>query len=103
MAKIPKNLADKDMFQGYQEEETLESAFLKAEAVEDRRRRQRNQSEPKVDLSIAYLTPDIVERLGKELLALKMELYREGITAFSMKIKREGKKIILEPVEKKKQ
>ena len=102
MPKIPKNLADKDMFQGYVEEDTLESRFLQAEAAEDRKRRLHPQAAPKENLSLAYLTPDIVEKLGKELLALKMSLYQEGITSYTMKVKREGSRIVLSPVENKK-
>ena len=30
MAKIPKNLSDKDMFKGWQEEPTIEETMLKA-------------------------------------------------------------------------
>ena len=102
MGKIPKGLADKDMFRDYVEEETLESRFLQAEAAEDKRRKRQAQAEPKTNLSIAYLTPDLVKKLGRELLALKMALYQEGITSYSMKVKREGHNIVLSPQENKK-
>lgn len=102
MGKIPKGLADKDMFRDYAEEETIESKFLQAEAAEDKRRRQHVQAAPKTNLSIAYLTPELVEKLGRELLALKMALYQEGITSYSMKVKREGHNIVLSPQENKK-
>ena len=50
MGKIPKGLADKDMFRDYVEEETLESRFLQAEAAEDKRRKRQAQAEPKTNL-----------------------------------------------------
>ena len=95
MAKIPKNLSDKDMFQNYKEEETLESVFLSAEAADDRKRREVRR--PAEDLSIAYLTPDIIEKLGKLLLELKMDLYKDGIKEYKIRVKRDKSRIILEP------
>ena len=68
MAKIPKNLSDKDMLQDFQEEHSLESIFLEAEAKDDKKRRKKLAEQPKSDLQIAYLTPDIIEKLGKLLL-----------------------------------
>ena len=96
-AKIPKNLSDKDMFAGFVEEETLESKFIAAEKAEEKRRKERASVEPPADLARAGLTPEIMERLGKELLQLKMELFREDIKNYTMQIKRDGQKIILSP------
>ena len=41
-----------------------------------------------------------MDRLGRELLQLKMELFREDIKEYTMQIKHEGKKIVLTPVER---
>ena len=95
MAKIPKNLSDKDMFQYYIVDESLESVFLSAEAAADRKRRAARR--PAEDLSIAYLTPDIIEKLGKLLLELKMDLYKDGIKDYKIRVKREKSRIVLEP------
>jgi len=97
MAKIPKNLSDKDMVKGYIEEETLADQFQKAEAL-DKERRRREKEEVQPALSIAYLTPDIVARLGRELMALKLQLAQEGVPQFQMKIRRDGYNITLSPV-----
>ena len=98
--KIPRGLTDKDMFQGYEEETTVEEKFVAAEKEEAKRRKERGTVEPPADLARAGLTPDIMDRLGRELLQLKMELFREGIKEYTMQIRREGQNIILTPVER---
>mgnify|MGYP003595618309 CR=1 FL=1 len=100
MSKIPRNLSDKDMLHDYKEEQTLESVFLDAEAKEDKKRRRNASVQPKENLQLAYLTPDIVDRLGKLLLELKLDLYQQGITDYTMKVKRAGRDIVLSPEER---
>ena len=102
MAKIPKNLSDKDMVQGYKEEATLESVVLASEEAEDKKRRQQAGRQTAKDLHIAYLTPDVIDKLGKLLLELKLDLYQEGIRDYHIRLHREGKDIVLSPVEAKK-
>jgi len=99
-AKIPRDLSDKDMFRDYVEEETVEEKFAAAEKKAEKQRREKEESEPPANLAKAGLTADIMDRLGKELLQLKMELFREDIKDYTMQIKREGRKIILTPVER---
>ncbi len=96
-AKIPRGLSDKDMLAGFVEEESLEEKLLAAEKAAEKRRKEEAAAEPPMNLARAGLTPDIMDRLGKELLQLKMELYREDIKSYTMQIKREGKNIILSP------
>ena len=100
MSKIPKNLSDKDMFKDYKEEQTLESFFLEAEDKAEKKAK----AAPKkaADINIAYLTPDVIDKLGKMLLELKLDLYKEGIVDYTMKIERDGNKIVLSPSAKKK-
>ena len=94
MAKIPKNLADKDMFHGYQEKETIESVFLQ----NDREPAVRKPVKPaKENIQLSCLTPDLQEKIGKLLLELKLDLYKEGIVDYRIKVKKEGGKIILLP------
>ena len=88
------------MLHDYTEEKTAESVFLDAEANEDKKRRRTVGVQPKENLQIAYLTPDIVERLGKLLLELKLDLYQQGITDYSMKVQRAGRDIVLSTVER---
>ena len=99
--KIPRNLSDKDMFAGYVEEETIEDKLLKAAAAEDKKRREREAAEPKLNIALAGFTPELTEALGKELLKLKMELFRDGVKDYTIKLKREGQSIVLTPAENK--
>ena len=100
MAKIPKGLSDKDMLQGYVEQVTLESQFLAAEEAEDKRRRARaGLSKPEKNMALTGVTDELVEELGRKLLELKMELFRDGIKSYTMKVKKDGQSIIIKPVE----
>jgi hypothetical protein len=56
---------------------------------------------PGKDIRIAYLTQDVIDKIGKLLLELKVDLYKEGIVDYRMNVHREGKNIILSPVEHK--
>ena len=102
MAKIPKGLSDKDMLQGYVEQVTLESQFLAAEEAEDKRRRARaGLSKPGKNIALTGFTDELTEELGRKLLELKMELFRDGIKSYTMKVKKDGRSIIIKPVETK--
>ena len=101
MTKIPKDLADKDMFKDYKEDKTVESMFLASEEKVDRQPGPKKRSE-REKLQLAYLTPVLQEKLGKALLDLKMVLYKEGIVEYDIKVKRDGQKIVLLPIEHKK-
>ncbi|MFA6850127.1 MAG: hypothetical protein WCS30_07210 [Selenomonadaceae bacterium] len=101
MTKIPKDLADKDMFKDYKEDKTVESMFLALEEKVDRQPGPKKRSE-REKLQLAYLTPVLQEKLGKALLDLKMVLYKEGIVEYDIKVKRDGQKIVLLPIEHKK-
>lgn len=101
MAKIPKGLSDKDMLQGYVEQATMESQFLAAEEAEDKRRRARGMAAAEKRISLAGFTDELTEELGKKLLELKMELFRDGVRDYSMKVKKDGRSIIIRPVEVK--
>lgn len=96
MGKIPKELSDKAMFAGYTEPETFETMFLAAEAEEQPAAKPKKKSAGE-NLQLAYLTAELQEKLGKALLDLKMELYKEGIVDYDIKVKRDGKNIVLVP------
>lgn len=95
MAKIPKNLTDKDMFKNYVEEKSIEDIFTEGEKAKN------PVKEKKEDIKIAYLTPDIIEKLGKMLLELKLDLYKDGIVDYNIKVERDGNKIVLSPSTRK--
>lgn len=94
MAKIPKGLADKDMFAGVKEVETFETMVFKEEDPVPRPKVKAKEKE-KEDLATAFLTKELQEKIGKALLELKLDLYKEGLVEYDIKVVREGKQIIL--------
>ena len=100
MGKIPKGLSDKDMLDGYVEEVTMEAQFMAAEAAEDKKRREKIFGTGKNSLSMSGRDDETLEKLGRKLLELKMELCREGIKNYTLKVKREDWDIVITPVVK---
>ena len=90
MSKIPKNLTDKDMLKNWVEEETVEDKFLRAEKIEDKKRRERAGIEPPAELARAGLTRQLTEELGKALTELKMQLSLKGAKDITSKVKNDG-------------
>ena len=103
MAKIPKNLTDKAMFEDYNEVETFET-MSSTEEEPQAKPKVKGKGKDKEDLSTAFLTKELQEKIGKALLELKLELYKEGIVEYDIKVVREEKKILLNavPLKKKK-
>ena len=97
MSKIPKNLTDKDMLKNWVEEETVEDKFLRAEKIEDKKRRERAGIEPPAELARAGLTRQLTEELGKALTELKMQLSLKGAKDITYKVKNDGTKIVITP------
>jgi hypothetical protein len=102
MAKIPKNLSDKAMVAGFKEQKTFETMFLDAEE-EETVAKPKPKSKEKEDLSTAFFNKELQEKIGKILLEIKLELYKEGIVDYDIKVAREGKRIVLSavPIKKK--
>ncbi len=106
MAKIPKNLSDKAMVVGFKEEKNFEHMFLAAEEEEPfvkPKPKPKGTNKEKEDLSTAFLTKELQEKIGKALLELKLELYKDGMIDYDIKVAREGKQIVLSavPIKKK--
>ena len=97
MSKIPKNLTDKDMLKNWVEEETVEDKFLRAEKIEDKRRRERAGIEPPAELARAGFSRQLTEELGKALTELKMQLTLKGAKDITYKVKNDGTKIVIAP------
>ncbi len=95
MAKIPKNRSDKDMMQGYEEEETLSEVLLRKERQAEERARAQAAQEPPADLARAGLTSAQVDELGRALLELKLALAQEGLQQYRLKIQRKGRQVII--------
>jgi hypothetical protein len=98
MAKIPKNLSDKDMMAGFEEPTTIENIFLASEKATERKKAERRSLERKQhQLEESFITPELAADLGRKLMELKLELYKEGIVDYRLKVSRDGRRIILEP------
>lgn len=92
MAKIPKNLSDKSMVGNYKEEITFENDIFAEEVVKPKVVAPKKE---KVGYVSEFFTPELQEQVGKALLELKLELYKEGIVDFKIKVARQDKQIIL--------
>ena len=101
MQKIPRGLTDKDMIKNYVEEETLEQQLLTAAKKAEKLRALAEAEAPPAPLAKAGFTPELADKLGRELLALKIELANAGVKSYNFKIKRDGDKITLSVVDKK--
>ena len=101
MPKIPRGLTDKDMIKNYVEEETLEQQLLTAAKKAEKMRLVAEAEAPPAPLAKAGFTPELYDKLGRELLALKIELSNAGVKSYNFKIKRDGDKITLTVVDKK--
>lgn len=100
--KIQKGLSDADMMKGFQEQETFETAILKDDATIVRKANNKpNASKTDDDFYQEFLTERIKTEIGKLLLAIKMDYYKEDVKDFSIQVKRNGKDIVLETSPKK--
>lgn len=100
MQKIPRGLTDKDMIKNYVEEKSVEAQMLTAAKKAEKRRLVEESAVPE-PLHKAGFTPELSEKLGNELLALKIELAASGVKNYGFKIKRDGEKITLTVTDKK--
>lgn len=101
MKRPPRGLTDKDMIKNYVEEKSVEAQLLTAAKKAEKRRIADAADAPPEPLAKAGFTKDLTEKLGMELLALKIELATEGVKDYNFKIKRDGEKITLTVVDKK--
>lgn len=98
MAKIPKNLSDKSMVGNYKEEITFENDIFAEEIAKPRpvavkKEKQAYESE--------FFTPELQEKVGKALLELKLQLYKDGIVDFNIKVACQDKQVVLTAVPSK--
>ena len=101
MPKIPRGLTDKDMVKNYVEEETIEEKLLAAAKKAEKIRESEKLNAPPAQLAKGGFTSELTDKLGRELLALKIELANSGVKSYNFKIKRDGEKITLTVTDKK--
>lgn len=99
-SKIQKNLSDADMFKGMAEEETFETQMLSHEEAARLKPKSfvKSASNPvhsKDTFYKEFLTDTVETQIGKALLDIKMEYFKEGVGAFSVQVRKEGKQVIL--------
>lgn len=100
--KIQKGLSDEDMMKGFVETETFETALLKDDASTSNKatvkpKDQKNED----DFYQEFLTERVKTEIGKLLLAIKMDYFKDDVKDFSIQVKRNGQNIILETAPKK--
>lgn len=97
--KIVRNRSDAEMFKGYKEELTFENSQSDAGEPEKPARRPADTAKKAEDINTAFLTPELQQQVGKALLELKLQLFKEGVVDYSLKVTREGRRIILTAAE----
>jgi len=102
MPKIPRNLSDKDMFKGWQEEPTIEETMLQAaEPIQSTRPQLRcmpQKGEKREGTYQTYLSQDAIDTMEKFLLEIKLDFFKQGISDYHVNVRREGNTILLEHV-----
>lgn len=87
--KIPKGRSDKDMFAGYTETLSFENQLLADEATAPR---------PKASAKAAdegFLTAALKEKLERALLEQKLQLYKQGIVDYEIKVSCQDGQVLL--------
>lgn len=100
--KIQKNLSDADMMKGFNEEATFEETMMKSEEIVFHKGKT-VKAAPSIeeDALDEFLKPSAKAEIGKQLLALKLEYFKEGVKDFSVQVRRQGTQIIIDTVPKK--
>lgn len=104
--KIQKNLTDADMLKGFGDEESFEEQMLRHDegvtisppkSVKKNTPKERSQE----DFYREFLTEHVEAQIGKALLEIKMDYFKEGVSDFSIQVKKQGRQILLETAPKK--
>lgn len=100
--KIQKGLSDEDMMKGFIETETFETALLKDDAsTSNKATAKPKDQKTEDDFYQEFLTERVKTEIGKLLLAIKMDYFKDDVKDFSIQVKRNGQNIILETAPKK--
>lgn len=97
--KIARNRSDAEMFKDYKEELTFENSQSDAEEPEKPAKRPADTAKKAEDINTAFFTTELQQQVGKALLDLKLQLFKEGVVDYSLKVTREGRRIILTAAE----
>lgn len=102
MVKIPKNRQDAEMVGSLAEEASFEH-LSDGTASSPAARPAKKEAPPPA--YAAFFTPELQENVGKALLTLKVNLYKQGIVDFTFKVSCEANQVVIKavPVNKPKQ
>ncbi len=98
MGKIQKNRDDSEMFVNWHEEASFENA---ADGVNEAKQLRPAATTDEKGLQ-SFFTPELKEAIGKALLELKVNLYKQGIVDFKFQTAVKENQIILTAVPQKK-
>jgi len=98
MSKIQKNRDDSEMFVNWHEDSSFENA---ADGLSEPRQPARAVKSDEQGLE-SFFTPELKEAIGKALLQLKVNLYKQGIVDFKLQPVVKENQIILTAVPVKK-
>lgn len=98
MAKIPKGLTDAQMTAGMEEELTFENGAYQDEKTKKKKIQSKKKTE---NMVLDFITPALAEKLGNQLLELKLALYQEGIVNYRFRVERQDHAIVMTAVETK--
>lgn len=100
--KIPKDRTDADMLCAAGVDAKRTTATRSSQTQADTRATTR-QSTTTDSFHRGFLTPELEERLGKLLLEVKLDYYKDEIVDFSIEARRDGRNIVLVTAPKKHQ
>lgn len=99
--KIQKDLSDAEMMKKWSGDDNFEETMMQAELNASKPTIHQSQKQSQDAFYREFLTEKVETLIGKLLLDIKMEYFKEGEGAFSIQVKRDGKNIILETAPKK--
>ncbi len=89
---IKKNRSDAEMFLGHKEVMTFENSTIEETEVKQVKATPKKQAD---DFHSSFFTPELQDKVGKALLEIKMQLFKEGVVDFDIKVSREDTKVLL--------
>ena len=102
--KIKKDLTDADMLKGYKEETFADKMMAGHEGEVTRSvktGRVKAEGVTKDAFYREFFTEKMESQIGKLLLAVKMDYFKDGYGDFSIQVKRDGMNIVLETAHRK--
>ncbi|MBP2643408.1 MAG: hypothetical protein H6Q67_1295 [Firmicutes bacterium] len=95
MSKIPKNRPDSEMIGSWQEKTHFEHV---SDGQPDQPIAKPAKKETAKSSYASFFTPQLQEDLGKALLTLKVNLFKEGIVDYTIKVSCETNQVVLKAV-----